>query len=268
MTEPLCDVDTAFNDYIADGDHTNHPFALTPLREPAGEQLRREEDKSVFTRKRTNRADRKETMKVYMRNYRKRQKMQIESMSTEEKEAILEKQRQRVRERVRRHRLRKKLREKGLSTEEVEQQVNVPFIAETTGFYHPSNFPHPPTMITPAVCLDGNSNSIFNPKNTYNPVADESYIETFRPTPENEVNSEDPISILPNDWTSAQVSVFLKGLDMSELRYTFELNGIDGKKLINLTEDMMKNVLAINDPETRLNLLSAINSLKKVAKFY
>lgn len=73
--------------------------------------------------KRPRSCERKETMKVYMRNYRMRQKKQMESMPDDEKERILAKQRMRVRLRVRRHRLRKKLRASGMSPDEIEVRL-------------------------------------------------------------------------------------------------------------------------------------------------
>eukprot|EP00474_Spongospora_subterranea_P009704 CRZ10162.1 hypothetical protein [Spongospora subterranea] len=67
--------------------------------------------------------DRKEIMKVYMRNYRRRQKTTLDSLPSAERETILQKQRERVRERVRRHRFRKKLRASGAQPAEIERQV-------------------------------------------------------------------------------------------------------------------------------------------------
>ena len=74
--------------------------------------------------KRVRSCERKETMKVYMRNYRMRQKKQMEMMPDEEKEKILAKQRMRVRLRVRRHRLRKKLKASGMAADEIERRLS------------------------------------------------------------------------------------------------------------------------------------------------
>jgi hypothetical protein len=80
------------------------------------------------------RVNRKETMKLYMRDYRKRQKKQMETMSREDKQRILDKQRQRVRERVRRHRMRKKLLDSGVSGEDLEHHVSPANAMAATGF--------------------------------------------------------------------------------------------------------------------------------------
>ncbi|XXQ36025.1 SAM domain-containing protein [Plasmodiophora brassicae] len=66
---------------------------------------------------------RKDTMKVYMREYRRRQKSVLDNLPDSQKEILLEQQRTRVRERVRRHRQRKKLRAEGLSEDEVDRRL-------------------------------------------------------------------------------------------------------------------------------------------------
>eukprot|EP00474_Spongospora_subterranea_P010020 CRZ10478.1 hypothetical protein [Spongospora subterranea] len=219
---------------------------------------------------------RKEAMKVYMREYRRRQKYALNSLPDCEKERILDVQRQRVRDRVRRHRQRKKLRASGLEEDEVERRLRdmAPTLQQRRIKSEPlcqgqaSLHQHLSSM---SMTLDGIMGNFCPQSQSPSTSPDLSQMSFVSNLPNNidfgmvmgmpvdvEMHEGD---LDPRSWNSSQVGVFLLNLNLGQLEPIFQKHNIDGQMLLELTQD---NIEAFVPDDARVPLLSAIDSLKQV----